>query len=54
MMQLIALPTMLACGLRFGFLPTNTHLLLHTGIGVAFGLLSGYAARRLVPPPPNE
>jgi hypothetical protein len=40
--------TWLVCGLRFGLLPSNEHLLLHSGIGLAFGFLAGYGARRLV------
>jgi hypothetical protein len=41
--------TWLACGLRFGLLPTNEHLLQHSAVGFAFGLFSGYAARRFAP-----
>jgi hypothetical protein len=41
--------TWLACGLRFGFLPTNELLLQHSAVGFGVGLLSGYAAHRLVP-----
>ena len=43
----------LACGLRFGFLPSNELLLQHSAVGFGFGLLSGYAASRLSPPSPN-
>jgi hypothetical protein len=48
--------TWLACGLRFGLLPSNDHLLLHTGVGLGTGLLSGYAAARSFdrPPPPKD
>jgi hypothetical protein len=41
--------TWLVCGLRFGFLPTNAHLLQHSLVGFGVALLSGYAVARLAP-----
>jgi hypothetical protein len=37
----------LACGLRFGLLPSNQHLLQHSVLGIGFGVVSGYAVSRL-------